>query len=136
MTKTVGELAVAIGAELEGDPDFEVRGVAAPERAGARDLIYVEGTKHAERAAASAAVCVIAGEGVTFGGKTGNSYPPLRSDRPIFRSTTFSGMSLLLSQQGEQPRINELAVFEEVLAQEAFLLKAALFEDTGRRWVV
>jgi UDP-3-O-[3-hydroxymyristoyl] glucosamine N-acyltransferase len=70
MTKTVWELAVAIGAELEGDPDFEVRGVAAPERAGAHDLIYVEGTKHAERAAASAAGCVIAGEGVTFGGKT------------------------------------------------------------------
>jgi UDP-3-O-[3-hydroxymyristoyl] glucosamine N-acyltransferase len=70
MTKTAVELAAAIGAMLEGDPDLEVRGVAAPERAGAHDLIYVEGTKHAERAARSAAGCVIASEGVTFDGKT------------------------------------------------------------------
>src|SRR5262245_46419652 len=40
------------------------------------------------------------------------------------------------SQQSEQPRINELAVLEEVLAQEALLLEAALFQDTGRRRVV
>lgn len=70
MTKTAGELAAAIGAELNGDSDFEVRGVAAPERAGAHDLIYVEATKHAERAAASAAGCVIAVDGVTIRGKT------------------------------------------------------------------
>jgi len=70
MTKTAGELAAAIGAELKGDRDFEVRGVAAPERAGSRDLIYVEAAKHAGRAATSAAVCVIAGEGVAIAGKT------------------------------------------------------------------
>jgi UDP-3-O-[3-hydroxymyristoyl] glucosamine N-acyltransferase len=70
MTKTAGELAAAIGAELDGAQDFEVRGVAAPERAGAHDLIYVESTKHAERAATSAAGCVIAAEGVTVRGKT------------------------------------------------------------------
>jgi UDP-3-O-[3-hydroxymyristoyl] glucosamine N-acyltransferase len=69
MTKTAGELAAAVGAELKGDQDFEVRGVAAPERAGAHDLIYVEGAKHAERAATSAAACVIAGEGVNIAGK-------------------------------------------------------------------
>jgi UDP-3-O-[3-hydroxymyristoyl] glucosamine N-acyltransferase len=70
MTKTAGELAAAIGAELNGEKDFEVRGVAAPERAGAHDLIYVEAAKHAERAAKSAAECVIAGDGVTIRGKT------------------------------------------------------------------
>jgi UDP-3-O-[3-hydroxymyristoyl] glucosamine N-acyltransferase len=70
MAKTAGELAAAIGAELRGDPDFEVRSVAAPERAGPHDLIYVEATKHAERAAASSACCVIAGGGVAIGGKT------------------------------------------------------------------
>jgi UDP-3-O-[3-hydroxymyristoyl] glucosamine N-acyltransferase len=70
MTKMAGELAAAIGAELRGDPDFAVRGVAAPERAGPHDLIYVDAAKHAERAAASAATCVIAGEGVTIAGKT------------------------------------------------------------------
>lgn len=39
-------------------------------------------------------------------------------------------------QQTKQPRINKLAVLEEVLAKKAFLLKAALFEDTSRRWIV
>jgi UDP-3-O-[3-hydroxymyristoyl] glucosamine N-acyltransferase len=68
--KTVGELAAAIGARVEGDGAMELRGVAAPERAGAHDLIYVETAKHAERAAASAAECVIAPEGVRFAGKT------------------------------------------------------------------
>src|SRR6266404_22075 len=70
MTKTAGELAAALGAKLEGDRNKEVRGVAAPERAGAHDLIYVEAAKHAERAAASPAACVIAGESVAISGKT------------------------------------------------------------------
>jgi UDP-3-O-[3-hydroxymyristoyl] glucosamine N-acyltransferase len=70
MTKTAGELAASIGAELKGDRNLEVRGVAAPERAGAHDLIYVETVKHAERAANSAASCVIAGEGMSISGKT------------------------------------------------------------------
>ena len=77
MKRTAKELAEAIGARLEGDGAVEVAGVAAPERAGARDLIYVDAAKHAERATASAALCVIAGEGVTFPGKT-----VLRSAQP------------------------------------------------------
>ena len=68
--KTAGELAAAIGATLEGDGGCIVRGVAAPERAGAHDLIYVEQPKHAERAAASAGQCVIAPDGLAFTGKT------------------------------------------------------------------
>jgi UDP-3-O-[3-hydroxymyristoyl] glucosamine N-acyltransferase len=70
MTRTAKELAEAIGAKLEGDAAAEIRGVAAPERAGPHDLIYVEAAKHAERAAASSAFCVIAGEGVALAGKT------------------------------------------------------------------
>jgi UDP-3-O-[3-hydroxymyristoyl] glucosamine N-acyltransferase len=70
MTKTAGELAAAIGARIEGDRDIEVRGVAAPERAGAHDLIYVEAAKYAERAAGSGAACVIAAETVAISGKT------------------------------------------------------------------
>lgn len=69
MTKTAGELAAAIGGEVWGDKNFEVRGVAAPERAGAHDLIYVEATRHAERAATSAAGCVIAADAVVIPGK-------------------------------------------------------------------
>lgn len=70
MSRTAGELAAATGAILEGDPNCELRGVAAPERAGAHDLIYVEATKHVERAAQSAAGGVIAGIGVAIAGKT------------------------------------------------------------------
>ncbi len=70
MMRTARDLAGAIGAQVEGYDGVELRGVAAPERAGPHDLIYVEAAKHAERAAASAALCVIAGEGVTVAGKT------------------------------------------------------------------
>jgi len=77
MTHTAKELAEAVGAALEGDASFELRGVAAPERAGAHDLIYVENAKHAERAAASAAQCLIAPEKLNFAGKT-----VLRSSQP------------------------------------------------------
>ena len=70
MTRTARELAKLIAATLEGDGNVEVTGVASPERAGARDLIYVEASRHAERAAASAALCVIAGQGLTLPGKT------------------------------------------------------------------
>ena len=70
MKRMAKDLAEAIGAKLEGDGALEITGVAAPERAGARDLIYAESAKHAERAAASAALCVIAGEGLTLPAKT------------------------------------------------------------------
>ncbi len=70
MTRTAKELAEAIGARLEGDAAAEIRGVAAPERAGPHDLIYVEAAKHADRATASAALCVIADEGAALAGKT------------------------------------------------------------------
>ena len=70
MMRTAKELAEAVGAVLEGDSGAEVAGVAAPERAGTRDLIYVESAKHAARAVASAAMCVVAGEGLALPGKT------------------------------------------------------------------
>jgi UDP-3-O-[3-hydroxymyristoyl] glucosamine N-acyltransferase len=69
MKRTARELAEAIGATLEGDGTVEITGVAAPERAALRDLIYVDSAKHAERGAASAALCVIAGEGLRLTGK-------------------------------------------------------------------
>jgi len=72
-----GDLATAVGARLEGDASFEVRGVAAPERAGTHDLIYIESSKYVARAAASAAHCVVAPEGVVLSGKT-----VLRSAQP------------------------------------------------------
>lgn len=79
MKRTASELANAIGATLEGDGILEVIGVAAPERAASRDLIYLDSVKHAERAAASAALCVIAPEGLQLPDKT-----VLRSAHPKF----------------------------------------------------
>jgi UDP-3-O-[3-hydroxymyristoyl] glucosamine N-acyltransferase len=77
MMQTAKSLADAVGAKWEGDGGVELRGVAAPERAGAHDLIYVEKAKHAERAAASAALCVVAAENIALPGKT-----VLRSAQP------------------------------------------------------
>src|SRR5437870_11751598 len=71
MRRTARELADAIDATLEGEGSLEITGVAAPERAASRDLIYADSAKHAERAATSAAPCVIACEGLGLPGKTG-----------------------------------------------------------------
>ena len=70
MKLTAKEVAEKIGARVEGDGALELTGVAAPERAGSKQLIYVEAAKHAERAAVSAALCVVAGDGVDLPGKT------------------------------------------------------------------
>lgn len=70
MTYTAGQLANAVGATLEGDPALEVKGVAAPERAGPYDLIYVESARHAARAAASESLCVVAPDNIALGDKT------------------------------------------------------------------
>ena len=77
MSRTVEEIAQAIGATVEGDAALELVSVASPERAGAKDLIYVDGAKHAERAGSSGALCVVAGEEINFPGKT-----ILRSKQP------------------------------------------------------
>src|SRR5277367_1933206 len=77
MKVTAGELGLAVGARVEGDVAAEIVGVAAPERAGAKDLIYVDGVKHLERAIGSKADCILAGEGVALPGKT-----VLRCERP------------------------------------------------------
>ncbi len=70
MIRTAKELAEMLGAVLEGDRGAELQSVAAPERAGARDLIYVDAAKHAERAVASAAKVVVAPQGIVLSGKT------------------------------------------------------------------
>ncbi|PYT81432.1 MAG: UDP-3-O-(3-hydroxymyristoyl)glucosamine N-acyltransferase [Acidobacteria bacterium] len=79
MRRTARELADAIDATLEGDGGLEIVGVAAPERAASRDLIYMDSAKHSARAAASAAHCVIACQGVYLPGKTvlRTAYPKL-----------------------------------------------------------
>jgi UDP-3-O-[3-hydroxymyristoyl] glucosamine N-acyltransferase len=70
MSILVRQLAEKIGARVEGDGALELTGVAAPERAGPKHLIYVEAAKHAKRAIVSAAACVIAADGIALPGKT------------------------------------------------------------------
>jgi len=89
MKRTARELSEAIGARLDGDGALEILGIAAPERAGSRDLIYVESTKHAERAAASAAQCAIASEDLQLPGKT-----VLRSAHPKLAFAKAAGLLL------------------------------------------
>jgi UDP-3-O-[3-hydroxymyristoyl] glucosamine N-acyltransferase len=43
----LGALAGQLGRALEGDPDFEVRGVASLESAGPGDLVFVRSARHA-----------------------------------------------------------------------------------------
>lgn len=75
MKHTVATMAEAVGARVEGDASLELLGVAAPERAGPKYLIYVEARKHAERASVSAALCVVASEGISLPGKTVLRHP-------------------------------------------------------------
>jgi UDP-3-O-[3-hydroxymyristoyl] glucosamine N-acyltransferase len=70
MAHTAGELAKFLEAIIHGDAQSRVTGLANPESAGAEDLIYVDAPKHADRAARSAARCVIVPAGTTLAGKT------------------------------------------------------------------
>jgi UDP-3-O-[3-hydroxymyristoyl] glucosamine N-acyltransferase len=89
MKLTAKEVAEKIGARVEGDGSLELTAVAAPERAGVKHLIYVEAAKHAERAAASAAACVVASEGIALPGKT-----VLRSAQPKVAFAKAAGLLL------------------------------------------
>jgi UDP-3-O-[3-hydroxymyristoyl] glucosamine N-acyltransferase len=77
MKLTAKELGERFGARLEGDGNVELIGVAAPERAGENELIYVEAAKNVNRVLASRAACVVAPEGLALAGKT-----ILRSAKP------------------------------------------------------
>jgi UDP-3-O-[3-hydroxymyristoyl] glucosamine N-acyltransferase len=70
VNRTAKEIAEYIGAQVEGDESLKLNSVAAPERAGAHDLIYLDSAKHADRVVASAARCVIAPREIALSGKT------------------------------------------------------------------
>ncbi len=73
----LGELAAALGLEVEGDADVLLCGVAALESAGPRDLAFVRSRRFAARLTASRAGAVIAPPGLDTGGR-----PTLRSLQP------------------------------------------------------
>lgn len=70
MTCTAAELANYLGVPVAGDVHVKISGVASAERARPENLIYASSAKHHERAAASAARCVLASPGVRLPGKT------------------------------------------------------------------
>jgi UDP-3-O-[3-hydroxymyristoyl] glucosamine N-acyltransferase len=70
MMRTTRDLAEFLGAQLVGDPDRPVRGLAGPEQAGPEDLIYCESVSRLERAEESRAGTAIVPPGVTLAGKT------------------------------------------------------------------
>ena len=70
MTRTAHELAEFLGCALEGDGRAQISGVAAPISARETDLIYVESPRHMDKAAASAATCVLIAPGLALEGKT------------------------------------------------------------------
>jgi UDP-3-O-[3-hydroxymyristoyl] glucosamine N-acyltransferase len=63
------ELADFLSCTLEGDGAARVSGVASPSSARAEDLIYVDSPRHLDRAAASAARCVVLAPGIPMPGK-------------------------------------------------------------------
>jgi UDP-3-O-[3-hydroxymyristoyl] glucosamine N-acyltransferase len=70
MSRTAKEVAVYVGATVEGDGDIVIRGVAGPEKAGPEDLIYLDAPKNRERVMQSVARCVMAKRGAAIQGKT------------------------------------------------------------------
>jgi UDP-3-O-[3-hydroxymyristoyl] glucosamine N-acyltransferase len=70
MSRTAGELAQYLEARVKGNMRAPISGVASPERAVADDLIYLDSPKHRDRAAKSAAICVLAPPGTQVEGKT------------------------------------------------------------------
>jgi UDP-3-O-[3-hydroxymyristoyl] glucosamine N-acyltransferase len=70
MNRTAAELAKYLAAPTTGDQNAKISGLASPERATASDLIYVDSERHVERAAKSAAACVLARPGTQIAGKT------------------------------------------------------------------
>ncbi len=69
MTRTIKELADFLGCTLEGEGAAHISGVASPASARAEDLIYVESPRHLDRAAASAAKCMVIVPGLALPGK-------------------------------------------------------------------
>lgn len=76
-TWTLGELAEAVDARLDGDASVVIDGVARLEDAGPRDLSFLANPKYGETAARSAAGAVIVGEGYRADGQN-----VLRTDNP------------------------------------------------------
>jgi UDP-3-O-[3-hydroxymyristoyl] glucosamine N-acyltransferase len=70
MTVTARDLASFLDATLTGDPDRTIGGLAAPEQAGPKDLIYCESSRYESQAAGSRAGTVLVSSSMHVEGKT------------------------------------------------------------------
>lgn len=123
-TCIAGDLAKYLGAELHGDASALVSGVASPEGARPGDLIYVDSARHAERAAKSAAICVIAGKGARVAGKT-----VLEVHEP--KLAFAKAAALLTKEQAPHPGVDPTAILAPTasVAANAFIGPYVVIED-------
>jgi len=70
VSRSAREIAEFLSARIDGSPDVSISGVAGPDGARASDLIYADSLRYAERAARSAAVCVLCTAEMSLTGKT------------------------------------------------------------------
>ena len=75
MTKTVGEIAAHLGAQVLGDSALVISGVGSLATAGPSEVAFVESAEKAEAARASSAGCLIVPSTVTSPGKTKTVIP-------------------------------------------------------------
>lgn len=99
----LGELAAALGRELEGDAGFAVRGVASLADAGPGDLGFARSAGYARALASSRAGAVIAPPGLDVGGR-----PVVRSPRPDLDFAR--AVALLLPPERPAPGVHPSAV--------------------------
>lgn len=99
----LGELAAALGCEVEGDAGFRVHGVAPLAAGGPGDLCFVRSAGWGRALAASRAGAVIAPPGLDTGGR-----PTLRSPRPDLDFARAVG--LLVESEPPPPGVHPSAV--------------------------
>lgn len=102
-TLTLRELAGAIHARLEGDPDVAVSGVAPLEQAGPSDISFLANPRYEESARRSGAAAVIVDE--RFSGNGGNL---LRVANPYLAFA--HAVELLLPEPPAEPGVDPTAI--------------------------
>lgn len=102
-TYSLGELAAALGARLEGDPEVRISGIARLEEAGPGDISFLANPRYEESAERSDAGAVVADETYAADGQN-----VLRSDNPYL---TFARVVELIAPSEEpKPGVAETAV--------------------------
>lgn len=102
---TLGELAGAIGARLEGDPAVEVTGVARLEDAGPEDLSFLANPRYEVDARESAAAAIVVGDGYRSGEQN-----ILRTENPYLAFAR--AVELITPSEPLRPGVAETAVVD------------------------